>query len=585
MKTSFYASLLLAFLALSACKPTPRTANDKHDHAKQETTQSGSTGESTPPASTVTTSSSATSDTTASSASPQQTTQVDTTRYLLQVDTTRYLLEVSTTRQAYSLLHPWEKESAHETTCMGVYLGDNKVLTYGKAVESATYIEMRLPDGSMAVPAQILSYNADLNLALLTVAHEADAAIFSSRQALPLGEPLAIGNTAELWSTIQGVTSAQVPVQAESSLTGPGNILCLNLKATAPIPGDSPMRGLPIVRDGKLSALTLHYNQESRALIALNAELIGRFLSQTAQARIPLLGITYTGVDDPVFRRYLQLSEQQGGLYITEVAQACAARDAGVQPGDVLTSIEDMPLDSQGRCRHPLYGTVDAAPLLRILKPTGGHLRLTICRHGETQELNVPLNRDASDKALIGEQSPGEQPRYILYGGLLFQPLTDQYIQAIMEAANGSLPLHFLELEGREEELRAEGRKELVALTLVIPTPATLSYEDASFCLVEKINGKVITDFAHFAELLDTPTDNGLITFSLNKPPYTIALDRGIAEASNRALQAHAIPVLRVPAPAPAPTSEPQHPSPAPGSTAPANNGARSGQQSSPPTP
>lgn len=542
MKTSAYLALLLTSLALTACKPTPRTATEKHDATHQKTAQQTSGEPAAPQTPAAPSIPGEIPPTPVADAAPAE--ETPQSEHQKSINTTLCLLEIATTHQDFNLVRPWEKDSVTEDCYMGVYLGDGNVLTNGEAAKAATYIELSLPDGSKPVPAKVLRYNQDLNLALLTVAHEADATLFEGRRALDVGSALAIGDQAELWSSIQGISPARVAVTVESSDEDPANILNLKIKAAAPIPSFHSNQGLPIVRDGKLCALTSRYDQDNLIFSAINAELIKRFLT-LEHADAPELGLYFSKVDDPVFRRYLKLNDKQGGLYIYNVLDVCAAQSAGLQKGDVLTAVDGMPIDPQGRCQHPLYGTVDAVAVLRGIKPVGEHLTLTICRDGEQQTLHVSLDRDALDNHLIGQQAAGEQPRYIVYGGLLFQPLTMQYLLAILQATNGSLPLQFLEIEDRYAELKAEGRKELIALTLVIPTDATLSYDECGFCLVEKVNDKVCTDFAHFAELLDEPTENGLITLNINKPPYLIAIDRNLAEACNKTLQTQAIPQLR----------------------------------------
>lgn len=552
MKTSAYMVLLLTGLALTACKPTPRTAHEKHDTSPRDTDQETASAPATP-------GSPATPNTSGEAISPdsreaaiQPPTPGATGSEIVppggqeQTDTTLCLLEVAATHQDYNLLRPWEKDAVSEDRYMGVYLGNGKVLTYGDAAEAATYLELRLPDGSQAVPAKVLRYNKDLNLALLTTAHEADLSLFDGRRPLELGKALAVGAQAEFLGSVRGVSPARIPVTVENSDSGPDGMLSLKLKAAAPIPSGNNSQGLPIVQDGKLCALTSDYDQDTLTFSAINAELIERFLT-LEHAQAPTLGIRFSEVDDPVFRRYLKLDEHQGGLYICDVLDDSAAQSAGLQKGDVLTAIDDMPIDTQGRCKHPLYGTIDAASVLRSSKPVGEHLTLTICRNGEQLTLPVALNRDALEHHLIGQQQTGEQPRYIVYGGLLFQPLTAQYLETVLQASRGSLPLQFLEIEDRMPAMKAEGRKELIALTLVIPTPATLSYEECGFCLVEKVNGQVCTDFGQFAELLDEPTDDGLVTLSTNKPPYTLVVDRHMVETCNKALQEQAIPQLRSP--------------------------------------
>jgi len=182
---------------------------------------------------------------------------------------------------------------------------------------------------------------------------------------------------------------------------------------------------------------------------------------------------------------------------------------------------------------------------MRYLKPLGQELNLTISRDGENREIAVTLNKDARDKALLATEQPDAAPRYIVWGGLVFQPLTETYLQTLKTQARGSLPVEFLELENRETELRERGYTELTALTLIIPTPATLGYDAMGFCLVEKVNGKEVHNFREFAAALDEPTANGIVEFSLNKPPYNVYMDRAAAEATNDSLRRSSVPNLR----------------------------------------
>jgi len=453
-------------------------------------------------------------------------------------------VEVTATVQDYNLLRPWEKQEGSTTQAMGVYLGDGKVLTNGASVRAATYVEISLPDHSRRAAARVLRADPDLNLALLSVAREQDADLFDSRAAQTVGEPLRLGDTAELWSIIRGVIPVELSLTAESGAEG-SSVPRMQMQSVQPMP-QGIATGLPVVKEGKLVALSTGYHPQTQTFTCTNAEMIRRFLSRGEDDAVgtPVLGARFIGLDDPVFREYLKLQPDQGGLYLGRVKPGGAAETAGLQEGDVVMAIDGIPVDTQGRCQHPLYGLVGASSLVHSIKSVGDYITLTISRDGQVQDIDVPLNRDAVDKALLGEDKPGVQPRYIMWGGLLFQPLTSTYLQALRATAKG-LPLPFLEIDRREKELREEGYKELVALTLVIPTPATLGYDSLGFCLVEAVNGEPVHSFSEFARLLDAPTSDGIVELQLNKPPYRIYLDRQTVEKSNDIIRRSAIPRLR----------------------------------------
>lgn len=454
------------------------------------------------------------------------------------------LLEVSVTRQDFNRLRPWEKLNTNNAHSMGIYLGNGRVLTLGSTARAATYAELSLPDQTRRAPARIIKYDAELNLALLTVEHPEDAAIFDGLPELPIGEPLALGAQAELCALVRGQEPVRIPVEAESAEDEEDATLpMLTLRAAKPLP-QGRSGGLPILSGGKLAALVAEYSPRELSLTCINAEFIRRFLDENAGDSVPVLGLTFTRLDDPVFSKFLKLDPQQGGIYISKALPGGAAAAAGVREGDVLLSIDGLPLDKLGRARHPLYGLLDARHIIRSLKPVGQQLTLRLSRNGEPLELTLTLNRDAVEKSLLAREKDGVPPRYIVWGGLLFQPLTDTYMTTLRNSAR-SLPLPFLEVKDRAEQLQAEGLSELVALTLVVPTPATLGYDSLGFSVVEQVNGRRVTSFAQFAELLDAPTEDGITELTINRPPYRLYLDRQAVENSNDTLRRRAIPRLR----------------------------------------
>ncbi len=530
----------LTALALTACKPTPRTALTKQQRPQQ--TQQGENEQ--PPAAPEANAGAAARPAEAPPSPPAR---------AAQADIAASLLSVTSTRQDFNRLRPWEKYGSNTTRFTGAYLGEGRVLTAGNAARAATYVELSLPDGSRSVPARVLRYDRDLNLALLTPVHEADRNLFETRKALELGEALKPGDEAAFDTLVRGLFPVRTPLLAASGesvevSTLPGiDMPRLSLRAARPLP-EGNLAGLPVLREGKLVGLATGGNRDTQSLLCINAELIARFLAGAdgEQASAPFIGIETTGVDDPVFRAYLKLPEEQGGLYVNEVSPGSSAEQAGLKAGDVVTAINGLPIDMQGRCLHPLYGAIDAKAVLGSLKPTGETLPLSISRDGEGQELTLTLGRQPLEQGLPGTMDlPGRQPRYALWGGLLFQPLTQDFLTTLISRSKGALPVEILEIASREKEFLDKGVTELVLLTQVIPTPATLSYEGLGHCLVEQVNGKPVRDFAEFVHLLDEPTPDGLVALGLNKAPYTIHVDRRVAEAANSVIRRSAIHQLR----------------------------------------
>ncbi len=525
MNTFFHSSItaLAAVLAFSlgSCKPTPRTGN----HPKPTEEQAASRPDSS---------------------APSGHSAADHLAAVNQAPASREvgLLYVDAVRQSFQILRPWEKDKPNRARAMGVYLGNGRVLTVDDVAKDATYVELSLPDETRRVPAKVLKRDEAMGLALLGVQHEKDADIFDTLKAHELGNALSLGSDATLHTLVNRIIPVQVPMVVESVDDG-RSLPRLNMRVRGGTLPQDTSKGLPLLRDGRVAGLVMDRDSEDQTLSVLNAELLRRFLMEReGGTSVPVLGIHFAPLDDPTFRRYLKLPEDAGGLYVSDVLPLGAAEAAGLKKGDVVVSVDGVPIDSIGRCQHPIYGLIDANTMLRCLKPNGEKLCLGISREGKRSDISVELNRDAVEKGPVPEEKAGLPPRYILWGGLLFQPFSSTYRDTLSQRSNG-LPIPFLQMKDRVKELIEQKRRDVVALTLIIPTSATLGYENLGFCIVEKVNGKPVQSFAQFADLLDTPTADGVVELSINRDPYTIYIDRRAAETSNDSLRRRAIPCLR----------------------------------------
>jgi hypothetical protein len=124
-------------------------------------------------------------------------------------------------------------------------------------------------------------------------------------------------------------------------------------------------------------------------------------------------------------------------------------------------------------------------------------------------------------------------PRYLILGGLLFQELTLNYLQLAGREWRERAPFRLLYAQTNQEELMKQGRKKLVFLSGVLPSPGTVGYERLRQLIVTKVNDKPINDIKDLAEALKTPLD-GIHKIEFNDFPRLIHLDAAQAEQDNK---------------------------------------------------
>ena len=265
MMTRTLTVLSLAALGLCACKPTERTAlKKKQQQVAAETPAEVPAEAPAEPASQPEIPAEVVVTPPPAEPLPMPVPEVQ------QLEPARSIMVVRATLQEYNRLQPWEKETPRQARALGVYMGEGRVLTVGRAVRAATYVELMLPDSSRSVPARVLRYDEDTNLALLTVLHEEDAGIFETCTALPLGEALNRGDVATYAGLINGVEPVHVELRAEDA--GGDKVPHMVLRAARPL-AEGQIGGSPVVREGKLSALCMTYKKAELQLSVVNAEI------------------------------------------------------------------------------------------------------------------------------------------------------------------------------------------------------------------------------------------------------------------------------------------------------------------------
>src|SRR5439155_20992528 len=130
------------------------------------------------------------------------------------------------------------------------------------------------------------------------------------------------------------------------------------------------------------------------------------------------LGITYTKLQNPAQRHFLSLKDDDRGALVGTVIAAGPAANS-LQAGDVLLAIDDHPIASDATVE--LEGSRVDMPEVVERKFKGNKVKLEILRDKQPVTANVEL--ETVPPYLIQSHSYDVRPRYVVYGGLLFQPL------------------------------------------------------------------------------------------------------------------------------------------------------------------
>ncbi len=451
------------------------------------------------------------------------------------VPLTESVVRINSTSQTWNPAQPWEKRPPESLRSLGAIVKPGQVLTTAEMVADATYLELELPDGSRTAEAEIVAVDYEANLALLTVKPEEEkATFFQNTRPLPLasrpsiGDPIQIfqvednGTTLLTYGTLQSVETSNSFLPNQSFLT---------YLVKASMQSAASSFSLPVIIDDNLAGILLSYDSDDQISDVLSIDVISRFLGNVKDggySGFPSLGVSVARTEDPSFRRFLQLDDAQGGIYVSTVRTGGSADLAGVKKGDVILSADGFPIDRRGYYQHPHYGSVFWGHIVRGEKATGDEIKLELLRNGEPLEITATLTRAEAQDNLVPDYQFDRAPNFLVKGGLIFQELTRPVLQAFGKDWTSRAPLNLLDAYENPEKYE-DNAKRVIFLSGSIPTPATVGYESLRNLIVKKVNGVEIDSMNTLIEAFEKPNADNLHSIEFLEENFTVYLDETLS--------------------------------------------------------
>jgi hypothetical protein len=456
------------------------------------------------------------------------------------------IVRVNATLQDYSFLRPWEKGAPTPRRGLGAVLAGNRVLITAEMCVNSTYLELEHPSSGARVTARIAGIDYEANLAVLEPA-DTNSKVFEGLAPLELDESAVAGDILEVWQVEDNGNGVSTEVEILRADVGryfiPGSVFLL-YQVKGSLQARTNSFTLPVVKDGKLVGMLLSYSSKEQTASVLPAPVINAFLADLADGDyegFPNLGIAFAQTLDETFRTFAGIADREGGIFVREVGKGTSAELAGMKPGDVILSIGGHPIDARGNYDHPDYGKLSFSHLVRGGAKVGEAVRFEIVREGEALSLDVPLVRKKPGDYLIDPYMFDRGPKYLIFGGLIFQELTAPYLESWGEDWANRAPFNLVYANAHPHDFEEEGREKLVFLSNVLKTPSTLGYEGISSVVVSKVNGVFIRHIRDLAAAFAAVPADGLHTIEFEDFPKVIFVDDRASRLVNQQLLQYGI--------------------------------------------
>jgi len=429
------------------------------------------------------------------------------------------VVRITTTAVEPDYKAPWNSGSLGRGIGAGFLIDGSRILTNAHVISNARYLTVERDGDPNKYPAKVQFVAHDCDLALITV---------EDRDFFKTMIPLQFGGIPELESV---VSAYGFPIGGErmSVTTGIVSRIDFQLYTHSSIdqhlavqisaqinPGNS---GGPVMQNAKVVGVAFQgYSGDVAQGVAymIPTPVIQRFLHDIKDGRYDKyvdLGLTYAKLLNPAQRRYLGLKEDDRGVLISTVVSAgpCANK---LFPGDVLLSIDGHAIASDASVE--LDGERVEMPEVVERKFKGDKVKLDLIRDKKPTSTTIDLT--TVQPYLIQGHSYDVRPRYVLYGGLLFQPLNLELIDAY---SPGDLRLrHFFDFFVLEQLYL--DHPEVVVLTTILPDPINTYLAPYRFGIVDEVNGLKIKTLSDLAQALATTPDRFVIKMIGDGPPLVL---------------------------------------------------------------
>ena len=427
---------------------------------------------------------------------------------------------------------PWNAGGLERGVGAGFVIDGNRIMTNAHVVSNSRYLTVERDGDPNKYPARVLFVAHDCDLALVTV----DAPDFYKKMV-----PLRFGGIPDLEST---VSAYGYPIGGERMSVTTGIVSRIDfqlythsaidqhlaIQISAQInPGNS---GGPVLQNGKVVGVAFQgYSGDVAQGVAymVPTPVIRRFLKDIEDGHYDKyvdLGITYFKLQNEVQRKFLGLKNDGRGVLVTTVVAAGPCANI-LHEGDVLLSIDGHSIASDSNVE--LEGERVEMPEVVERKFKGDTVKFDIWRDKHPVSVSVVLS--TVPPYFMQGHSYDVRPRYVLYAGLLFQPLSLDLLETYRTA---DLRIrHFFDYYVLDQLYLQH--PDVIILTNILPDPINTYLAPYRGGIVDEVNGKKMRTLDDLARAFAEPADRFVVKMIGEGPP--LVLDPKQVEAARERIK------------------------------------------------
>ncbi len=420
---------------------------------------------------------------------------------------------------------PWNV-SMMQISGSGSIIEGNRILTNAHVVANQTFIEVKRYGQTKKYQAKVLHISHQADLAILGVDNPE---FFKSVTPLRFGKLPAVQQKVSAYgfplggNTLSVTTGVISRIEHRRYVHSGESFLAIQVDA-AINPGNS---GGPAISKGKIVGVVMQGRKGSQSIgYIVPSIMVKHFLKDIEDGDYGGfldLGFLSQDMENPALKKMYGIDENSTitGQLVTYVLDNFL-KDGAIRVGDILTSIDDQKIEDDGTVEFAKDQFTSYKWFLDKHQ-IGENVKFEILRNGKKLNVEIPLAYRANDFLLVDTLEYDKMPRYFIFGGYVFVPLTSNLLSETKR--------QLLSLRKFTRDWSTKDREEVVLILKVLASKSNRGDHSVSLWAIDKVNGKKVFSFNSLFKFIQN-FKGDFITFS-DTDGYKVVIDRNESIKAN----------------------------------------------------
>ena len=447
------------------------------------------------------------------------------------------VVTIEVTRKQFDYLQPWNRR-VDQVQKIGTIIGDREIITSADFFSNHTLVRIQKGRGRW-FEAQVSWIDYHANLAIVTCK---ESRFWEGTKKVDLAKVTPRRGDAQVVRWRNGILEFRnIDINRLSVKRGK-----LTFVDSLQLELDSDMQGIgwaeAIVQGDKLIGISS--SKDDQTITAIPSSFILTCLDDRkdgAYQGIGYFSFVWQTAENPDTLSYLgQDGEPRGVIVIKVQTNHLDRASSPMRPRDIILEIDGFNIDVQGDYNDPDYGNLLLENLATRSKRAGDKVKIKAVRDGKEINIDYILPKVDYSIEIVPLNVVDQEPEYLVMGGLVFQPLTVPYLQSWGADWNRKAPFR-LSYATREDA--TPEKPSYVILSVVLPDPYNIGYQDTRYLIVDRLNGKRVNTLHDIVLAKESPKDGfHVLEFREGDSLTRMILDAGqVDDVTQRVLQRYGI--------------------------------------------